>query len=196
MPTRNIFDCFPTVVEVLHDLRDLTDADYRQLAEVIAHHEIGHVSTEYASTLRWLADHFVVGLVTNLWSEKTLWLRELERAGVASLFRTMVFSSDHSSIKPSPKLFEMALANLGCNASNVVFIVDDLHRDMEGAQALGLRTLWIGIGDPRPSVTDGIILICSIFGLATVVTSECLQSGTFGTSANQGAEAWSATFCL
>ena len=150
-------DCFPTVDDILRDLRDLTDADYCQLAEVVARHEIGYVSTEYASTLKWLADQFVIGLVTNLWSEKTLWLRELERAGVASLFQTMVFSSDHSSIKPSPKLFEMALANLGCDASNVVFIGDDLHRDMEGAQALGLRTLWIGKGDPRPSITDGII---------------------------------------
>lgn len=42
---RDCFDCFPTVVEALRDLRDLTDADYRRLAEVIAHHEIGHVST-------------------------------------------------------------------------------------------------------------------------------------------------------
>jgi len=150
-------DCFPTVDEILRDLHDLTDADYCQLAEVIAHHEIGHVSIEYASMLRWLANHFFIGLVTNLWSEKTPWLRELERAGVASLFQTMVFSSDHSSIKPSPKLFEMALANLGCDASKVVFIGDDLHRDIEGAQALGVRTLWIGEGDPRPSITDGIV---------------------------------------
>ena len=150
-------DCFPTVYETLRDLSDLTHTDCRQLAEVIARHEIGHVSTEYASTLRWLADHFVIGLVTNLWSEKTLWLLELERAGVSSLFQAMVFSSDHSSIKPSPKLFEMALADLGCDASNVVFIGDDLHRDMEGAQAFGFRTLWIGKGDPRPSISDGII---------------------------------------
>ncbi|MEM9439194.1 MAG: HAD family hydrolase [Pseudomonadota bacterium] len=150
-------ECFPTVYETLGDLSDLTAIDCRQLAEVIARHEIGHVSTEYASTLRWLADRFVIGLVTNLWSEKTLWLRELERAGVASLFQTMVFSSDHSSIKPSSKLFEMALADLRCDASNVLFIGDDLHRDMEGAQALGFRTLWIGKGDPRPSITDGIV---------------------------------------
>ena len=158
-------DCFPTVDEVLRGLRTpyrLADRDYHLLAETIVHHEIGHVPTAYASTLSWLADHFVIGLVTNLWSEKKAWLQELERAGVDRLFRTMVFSSDHSSIKPSPKLFQMALKNLEYDASRIVFVGDDLHRDMEGAKALGLRTLWISNGHQGSCGIDGIIpdLLC------------------------------------
>ena len=153
-------DCFPTVDKVLRGLGtpySLVDRDYYLLAQTIAHHEIGHVSTEYASMLRRLADHFVIGLVTNLWSKKELWLQELERAGVDRLFRTMVFSSDHSSIKPSSKLFQMALKNLEFDASRIVFVGDDLHRDMEGAKALGLRTLWIGNGHQGSSSVDGVI---------------------------------------
>jgi FMN phosphatase YigB (HAD superfamily) len=36
-------------------------------------------------------------------------VRELERVGVLGLFESLVFSSDHRSIKPSPVLFDIAL---------------------------------------------------------------------------------------
>lgn len=150
-------NCFPTVNNVLRELDEacgLTDHDYDQLTDMIAHHEIGHVPTEYATALKRLADHFLLGLVTNIWSAKTLWLRELERAGIDHLFRTMIFSSDSSSIKPSPKLFREALEHLGCDASGVVFVGDDLSRDMEGAKALGLRTVWISSSGLKPSCVD------------------------------------------
>ena len=71
------------------------------------------------------------------------------------LFGAVVFSSDTRSVKPSPRLFEAALATLGVPhqtpSGRVVVVGDSLAADVAPARALGLASIWINpAGAPVP----------------------------------------------
>jgi FMN phosphatase YigB (HAD superfamily) len=154
-------DSFPRVSETLRELatgRDLPEAELELLGRVIATHELGRIPDAYARAITRLAAAHRLGLVANILSPKGPWLEEFARAGVLQLFATTVFSSDSSSIKPSRKLFDQAVAALAAPKSDVVFVGDILRCDIGGAAAAGLATVWIdrtGQGrrarDPQPS---------------------------------------------
>lgn len=82
-------------------------------------------------------------MVSNIFCKSGLYLLEFDRAGVLPLFDVLVFSSDHSHIKPSAYLFERALQAFSADRSKVVFVGDSLKRDVAGAKALGLSAVWI-----------------------------------------------------
>lgn len=52
--------------------------------------------------------------------------------------------------KPSPRIFELALRDLGLDASECAMIGDDLHNDVGGAQSAGLAGILIRTGKYRP----------------------------------------------
>jgi FMN phosphatase YigB (HAD superfamily) len=156
-------DSFPQVLDTLHrqpTAASLPEAELKLLERVIARHELGRVPDAYAVALRGLARTHRLGLIANIWSRKDLWLQELSRAGVLDLFVITVFSSDGSSMKPSRRLFDQAVAALAVPRSEIVFIGDSLRCDVGGAAVAGLATVWIerdsyarGAGDPQPDFT-------------------------------------------
>jgi len=135
------YDSFPQVVETLQKLPEVScmaKEDILLLEHIIALHELGTVPTKYSTFLKKLARTHNLGLVANIWSNKALWLQELERVGIRQLFKTMVFSSDYSSMKPSPKLLQLALDAFTDEKSQMIFIGDSLVYDIRGAKAVGL----------------------------------------------------------
>jgi FMN phosphatase YigB (HAD superfamily) len=81
-----------------------------------------------------------------VWAPKDRFLREFARAGIESVFRVLVFSSDTRSVKPSAKLFRTALDALGASPADALFVGDSLDRDVAPARRLGLRTAWVARG--------------------------------------------------
>lgn len=162
------FDSFPQVLDTLRAFSpegDLPETELKLLERVIAQHEVGYVPEPYALALRRLARTHRLGVVTNIWSRKELYLQELTRAGVLDLFVVAVFSSDISSIKPSRKPFDEAVRKLGVPSSDVVFVGDSLRCDVGGAARAGLTTVWIDavgggrrLGDPQPDFVVGNLL--------------------------------------
>ncbi|NDJ20624.1 HAD-IA family hydrolase [Nostoc sp. B(2019)] len=137
---------FPQIVDILQALaqiQSIDEEDILYLDQVIALHELGKVPPKYAVFLKRLATTHKLGLVANIWAKKQPWLEELEQVGVGELFETMIFSSDSSSIKPSPKLFEEALSAFTVDKSEVVFVGDSIKFDIQGAKAVGLATIWV-----------------------------------------------------
>lgn len=148
----NKYDDFPQVADVIHSLHPALSSDERRLIEeVIAIHELGHVPDAYAACLRRLARTHRLGLVANIWCRKDRWLRELKRTGVLDLFETLVFSSDHKSMKPSSVLFDLAFRPFGVGKDDAVFVGDSWVHDIEGAKRFGISAVWInpeGTGAP------------------------------------------------
>jgi len=67
------------------------------------------------------------------------------------LFDTIVFSSEHGCVKPSPRLFEAALAEISAERASVAYVGDSFARDVVGAKGVGLSAIWIdaeGAGVP------------------------------------------------
>jgi putative hydrolase of the HAD superfamily len=101
------FDAFPQVVDALQTLPDACNlplAEILLLERVIASHEVGRIPDEDAA-VKALAVTHRLGVASNIWSAKQLWLMELQRAGILELFDVVVFSSQGTCIKPSPTLF-------------------------------------------------------------------------------------------
>lgn len=152
------YDNFPQVADVLKTLHpSLPDDELSLVEEVMAVHELGHVTDAYAGCLRRLADTHRLGLVANIWCKKDRWLNELEGAGVLDLFEFPVFSSDHKSMKPSPVLFDLAFQPFGVRKEEVVFVGDSLVNDIEGAKNFGISAVWINRDGHRSTFADHVI---------------------------------------
>jgi FMN phosphatase YigB (HAD superfamily) len=159
-------DSFPSVADTLRTLSEtchLPDHERSLVEAVYAYHEVGHIPPAYTTVLHELVRTHRLGLVSNIWSRKEIFVLELERAGVLKLFSTLVFSSDGSSIKPSRALFEYAVAELGLPIQDVAVIGDSLRCDVGGARNAGLASVWINakrqpvpINAPEPTymITD------------------------------------------
>ena len=53
--------------------------------------------------------------------------------------------------KPSPVLFERAVASMGLDKKEVFVIGDDVSSDIQGARNAGLKSLLLGSGKFQPS---------------------------------------------
>jgi putative hydrolase of the HAD superfamily len=136
------YDDFPTLTEAFVEYGGAPEAECPILEQLFAAHEIGYVPEECQEFLRSRARSQYLGVVSNICARPEPWLHELRRSGLLSLFRTLVFSSEGRSIKPSRQLFERALAQLPSD-STILFAGDSLERDIIPAKALGLATAWI-----------------------------------------------------
>jgi len=165
---------FPALEEVLLELvatRALPAVERRRLVDVIAAHECGTIPPGYAGVAVALARTHRLGIVTNIWSPKRRWLDELTSSKLLEHLGVTVFSSDTRSVKPSRTLFALALHGLGKRtdeAGSVAFIGDSVRRDIEGAKAVGMRTIWIDAGCGPDTNEAGAVdaRICDLCELA------------------------------
>ncbi len=142
-------DRFPSVKEALQAVAapdDVGDEDLLLLEQVVAVQELGQVPADYADCLRDLARTHRLAVVSDIWSRSDGWHQAFADAGIASAFDVIVFSSDSRHVKPSPMLFESALNRLDCDPARAIHVGDNLKRDVGGAQALGLDTVWLSDG--------------------------------------------------
>ncbi len=79
------------------------------IVKVFSRHELGSIPPGHAEALRRLRSSHPLGLVSNVWSPSDVFESALESAGIRDLFTVRVWSSDYLSIKPSARLFQIAL---------------------------------------------------------------------------------------
>jgi putative hydrolase of the HAD superfamily len=92
-------------------------------------------------------------VVTNGMSDLQ-WLK-LDRAGLAPHFDAFVASSAVGIGKPDPRIFEVTLDRLGSSAAAAWMVGDNPDRDVAGAQAAGIRSVWLDRrGDTREVAAD------------------------------------------
>jgi len=97
-----------------------------------------------------------LAVVANTWPEPPrLVRRELDELGVASRVDAIVLSGDVGVRKPARAIFERALAELDVEPSEALFVGDRLLDDVQGADAVGMRTvqaLWFEADDALAAV--------------------------------------------
>jgi putative hydrolase of the HAD superfamily len=101
-----------------------------------------------------------IGLISNTIWPAQLHLEDLEQVGLLAYLDHTIFSGDAGMWKPTPAIFRAMLAALGVDAAESVFVGDSPREDILGAQALGMRAIWVRsaefpLGDVRP---DGIVV--------------------------------------
>jgi putative hydrolase of the HAD superfamily/5'-nucleotidase len=147
------FDNFPSVAEVLRQQNHVPEIELTLLERVFAKHEQGEVPLAYAELLRRLSKTHRLGIVSNLWSRKEPWLAEFKRIGIADVFTCAIFSSDSRSVKPSPALFKAAVKSFPPEAK-ILFVGDNLERDIKPAKSLGLTTAWLTTSETSSPYAD------------------------------------------
>lgn len=92
-----------------------------------------------------------IGIVAN---QAETSLDALKRDQVAPLIDFFGISAIVGIEKPDPKIFQLALSELGSEAARTVHIGNRLDTDVLPAQSLGMRTVWILRGEANPSPND------------------------------------------
>lgn len=88
-----------------------------------------------------VAARYKVAIVTNGLAGPQV--EKLRRGGLDRFFRTVAVSGSVGQGKPHPAVFEAALSELSVDAADALMVGDVVKRDIAGAQALGMRTVWI-----------------------------------------------------
>ena len=86
--------------------------------------------------LRTLSSRFTLGAITN-------GNADLAAIGIGHYFDFVVTPAEAGAAKPSPEIFLAALSAAGTEAAFAVHVGDDPERDILGAAAVGMRTVWV-----------------------------------------------------
>jgi putative hydrolase of the HAD superfamily len=81
---------------------------------------------------------------------QSVWaMPEMKAVGIESYFNPTIISGDFGFRKPDKRLFEAALSGLRLEPKNVVFVGNDMYRDIFGAQQLGMKTVFFSSNQGR-----------------------------------------------
>lgn len=75
----------------------------------------------------------------------------LKQHGVYDLFDAFAISEELETAKPDPRMFQHALDQLGVDPEESVMCGNNLGRDIAGAKALGMTTVWFRWNDRYPT---------------------------------------------
>jgi putative hydrolase of the HAD superfamily len=135
--------------------RDLADA-YAEMREERARLFPGAIDTIQYFRNRdiWL------GLVTN--GASGMQRGKLERFGLGPYFDHILIEGEFGAGKSDESVFRHMLGQFSVAAKDAWMVGDDLQRDISGAQALGLFTIWVdwrgnGLPESSPIKPDRII---------------------------------------
>jgi putative hydrolase of the HAD superfamily len=79
---------------------------------------------------------------------------ELHKVGLLDYFDPIVVSGDHGYRKPDRRLFRFALDGMGMAAENALYVGNDMHRDIFGAQQAGMPTVMFESGQGTSAYLD------------------------------------------
>lgn len=97
---------------------------------------------EAHAVLERMRERYAVGAVTN-------GNADVHHIGIGHYFDFVITSAQAGAAKPKPEIFHAALTAAGVEASHAVHVGDDPERDVHGANAVGMRTVWVN-ANARP----------------------------------------------
>ena len=122
-----------------------------------------------ASCLDQLSRNHQLALLTN--GTPDLQREKIAATGIAKYFAEIIISSEVGYGKPEPQIFEILLSRLNVNASSTWMIGDSLERDILGAKAVGIKTVWVnrhGMSGDKSIVPD--IEVSNLKQLVGIIT--------------------------
>lgn len=91
-------------------------------------------------TLRQLHPQYRLAVVTD--AQSVYAVPELDAVGLSGYFDPIIVSGDFGYRKPDRRLFQAALDAMKMEPSEVLFVGNDMYRDVYGAQKVGMKTVF------------------------------------------------------
>jgi len=96
------------------------------------------LDADLVNYIRSLRTRYRTGIISNAWDDVRSMINE--RWKMADAFDQIVLSAEVKIGKPDPRVFKLALENLGVAPEEAVFI-DDFAHNIEGARAVGMHAI-------------------------------------------------------
>ena len=107
---------------------------------------------EMHDLVRWTANHYKVGLLTNIMPGLLQGLKSLDKVP-ALPYDATVDSSELGVIKPEASIYAIAEERSGVDPSEILFI-DDTKANLTAVEARGWHVIWFDYGRPAESVAE------------------------------------------
>ena len=108
-----------------------------------------------------------LGLVTNGWSEKQ-W-QCMAGLGLADDFDTVIVSREVGCSKPEPRIYALALEQLGVQAAQTLFVGDSPLNDVAGPQSAGMKAALFPGGHALPGHIRPDYVLTDLRGVLGIV---------------------------
>lgn len=82
--------------------------------------------------------------------------RKIKKLGLVEYVDFLVTSEEVGVEKPHPNMFTKALQKLECEASTALMIGDSWNKDIVGANAIGIQSIWINHKNEIKSLKENI----------------------------------------
>ncbi len=99
------------------------------------------VFPESRAVLEALRPEVKLGMITNGASD--LQRAKIAGSGLAGYFAAILISGEEGFGKPKPEIFRLAIDRLDVDEASAVMIGDSLARDVVGAAAVGIKSVWV-----------------------------------------------------
>ncbi len=135
---RHLFFSYGIEIEGRVSWNDVLTTYYRVI------HGVRLVYPDVVSTLKIFKESGIpMAIISNTTNPEFIKKNELLQTGLNEFFEFAVYSSSTPYRKPHPSIFNAAISRLGVMSENILFVGDDLHMDIVGAQSVGMPTAWL-----------------------------------------------------
>ncbi|MCW1239103.1 HAD family hydrolase [Bacillus pretiosus] len=90
--------------------------------------------------LNQIKRHFKVGIITNGSTQRQT--AKIINTNLNNYFDTIIISEEVGVSKPDKRIFELALNKLNVQPEDVLFVGDDLEKDIAGPQNANIKGVW------------------------------------------------------
>lgn len=110
--------------------------------------------------LEALQGRYILGVASNAGASDAAKMGlALERGGIRAPFDFLATSKELGAAKPDPAFFRAACAGMGQPPGACIMVGNDYRKDIEGAHAAGLRTIWLNPGGgPAPGPAADLVI--------------------------------------
>ena len=128
------------------------------LSEEASAYFLAHCSTkpylmpDTMTALFYLQGKYQLHIITNGFLDSQG--RKLESSGIKKFFDVMVTSECVNARKPSAEIFHYSLDKAGAKVTNSIMIGDNPRTDIDGAQKVGLKTVFYDPSGKKRSLAD------------------------------------------
>jgi HAD superfamily hydrolase (TIGR01509 family) len=139
----NTFSKTSKTTHIIFDWGDTLMRDFPEKQGPMASWDVIELIEGVETILDTLKEHFCLAVATNAGESDTALMKvALHRGGIENMFTHFFSSKDLGYAKPHIMFFTLLCKNMKVLPENCIFIGNDYKKDIEGAAAAGMKTVF------------------------------------------------------